>query len=651
MTDGRPQGEAVASIALRLPPIWTHQTATVAVLTLAGGALASLTTAPPGRLADPRFQIALTVYLIVVAAVVVGVVALWRARVRRQGGVPPIRFAADHLELPLSAVSLKTTRIPYADIRSLQITGGAQPSRQRLILDTSRRSFTYPLTAFVESGAVPAIARRLREKLAKLPDAVTLLALMDQRQAIAEQFARFRPLGTWAVLAIIVAVYALQFFLQGDRRDPFAAIELGANAATLVADGQWFRLATANLLHSGMLHLAVNAVSVLAVGAIVERQLGTARFLVVVLATGLISQGASALAAEWRATTLYSVGVSGALFGVLGALAVLNRRFGKQLPGGYRLPPRAWWTLLINFTVLPLAIPQLDIAAHVGGLLSGAAVGWLLCRRLEIAGRSAPGPAGWAALAGLGAAWLAAIAVAVPHATDEKRRSADRALLVRSVAVRTTSSSAIDNAFAWMIATDPAADASALSTASLLAERALSREPAGLRAQAITDTLATVRYRQGEVAAAIDLEEKLLQQPNETFASQLARFLDRHYQAHGTRLLGDPPVPARTVTVRVIPPADVVIEISEGEPLPQGAILYALVRRENRLMGLLQFKMLPRGAEGARLLRHNTELPPLGAAIAGGAEISIAQFDSSGCGCTANSALYFLYAAEVAKLP
>lgn len=76
-----------------------------------------------------------------------------------------------------------------------------------------------------------------------------------------------------------------------------------------------------------------------------------------------------------KSGVVVSLGASGALFGILGAQAVLNRLYASQLPGGYRFPAQSWWIILgVNFVALPLAVRQIDSAAHVGGLLSAKAL-------------------------------------------------------------------------------------------------------------------------------------------------------------------------------------------------------------------------------------------------------------------------------------
>ena len=92
--------------------------------------------------------------------------------------------------------------------------------------------------------------------------------------------------------------------------------ENGALAGPLVAHGDWWRLFTAAFLHYGPLHLGMNMLALFLIGSVVEQALGHLRFLALYLAAGLAGS-AGALLLTPNAPT---VGASGAIFGVLGAL-------------------------------------------------------------------------------------------------------------------------------------------------------------------------------------------------------------------------------------------------------------------------------------------------------------------------------------------
>jgi len=89
-----------------------------------------------------------------------------------------------------------------------------------------------------------------------------------------------------------------------------------------VAHGQWYRMFTAMFLHASFFHLAVNMYSLYFVGSIMEQVIGRWRFLLLYLASGLAGSAGALVLSPLTPT----VGASGAIFGVLGGLFILERR-------------------------------------------------------------------------------------------------------------------------------------------------------------------------------------------------------------------------------------------------------------------------------------------------------------------------------------
>ncbi|WP_033820435.1 rhomboid family intramembrane serine protease, partial [Kitasatospora sp. MBT63] len=129
-----------------------------------------------------------------------------------------------------------------------------------------------------------------------------------------------------------------------------------------VAEGpdQWYRLLTAMFVHAGFAHLATNMVSLLVLGPPLERALGRGRFLGLYLLSGLAG---NALAFLVSGGALYSVGASGAIFGLLGATVVLVHR--------NRAPMGPVVALLVFNLVVTFSLSWIDWRAHIGGLVAG----------------------------------------------------------------------------------------------------------------------------------------------------------------------------------------------------------------------------------------------------------------------------------------
>ena len=165
----------------------------------------------------------------------------------------------------------------------------------------------------------------------------------------------------------IVAVNAL-FFL-GQALLPGLTFRLGA-VPSAIADGQWYRLLTPMLLHGHLWHIVLNMLVLWLYGPSVEQAFGTARFVAMYVVAGFIGGVASFALGPCNSL---GVGASGAIFGIVGVLAVhlYNRRRSTFVAGYLR-------SLLIFVglnMVLGLVWPRVDLFAHLGGLVAGVALG------------------------------------------------------------------------------------------------------------------------------------------------------------------------------------------------------------------------------------------------------------------------------------
>ena len=157
----------------------------------------------------------------------------------------------------------------------------------------------------------------------------------------------------------------------------------GGNYGPSTANGEWWRLVSYQFLHSNLLHIALNMWVLWKVGSLVERLYGRLTFLTLYLVSG-ISGGL--LSIVWDPARV-TVGASGALFGLLGAMLGYLFQARTELPKSFF---RAHWLPTILFIAFNIASgffqPLIDNAVHVGGLLSGFLLGWSLARPLAITG-------------------------------------------------------------------------------------------------------------------------------------------------------------------------------------------------------------------------------------------------------------------------
>ncbi|QID18919.1 rhomboid family intramembrane serine protease [Nitrogeniibacter mangrovi] len=181
----------------------------------------------------------------------------------------------------------------------------------------------------------------------------------------------------WVTTAL-VAINFLVFAATAVQADALWHIpgsllaDWGGNYAVQTREGQLWRLFTGLFLHGGLLHVALNMLALYQAGQLAERLFGPRRFTLIYVAAGLVASVASVW---WRPNGL-SIGASGAIFGVFGALLshVLVTR--TSLPPDTFRRLRKALVIFIGYSLIAgLVLPGIDNAAHVGGLISGVLLG------------------------------------------------------------------------------------------------------------------------------------------------------------------------------------------------------------------------------------------------------------------------------------
>jgi membrane associated rhomboid family serine protease len=168
--------------------------------------------------------------------------------------------------------------------------------------------------------------------------------------------------ATMTLIAINVVVYMITAAQGGGINLPGGQLFSDwALQGLAVSDGEWWRLVTAMFLHGSVLHLMFNMLALYWLGTIIEQALGTPRFLLVYFVSGL----AGSAGALWLSSALaVTVGASGAIFGMIGALLILEYLSTGSLMG------QAMVLILINMA-LTFAVPGISIGGHLGGLVGG----------------------------------------------------------------------------------------------------------------------------------------------------------------------------------------------------------------------------------------------------------------------------------------
>jgi membrane associated rhomboid family serine protease len=195
----------------------------------------------------------------------------------------------------------------------------------------------------------------------------------DQRAA-RRYFAKGRgdgPLISVVTMIIgVTVVVSASALLSAEGQLLFDTLQLDK---AQVAAGEYWRLFTVALLHGSWLHLFFNMYALYLVGPIVERWYGPWRFLLFYLAC---TAGGS-VASFVTGGDIPAVGASGAIFGLFGLVLAASRLHRPLDRGSRALVGQLGMLILINL-VLGFAIPNIDNAAHIGGLVTGAFLGALV---------------------------------------------------------------------------------------------------------------------------------------------------------------------------------------------------------------------------------------------------------------------------------
>jgi rhomboid protease GluP len=193
------------------------------------------------------------------------------------------------------------------------------------------------------------------------------------------QATTWKPWVTYALIAANLAgfAYELSAGVSPIKPLPVDLVAVGGNLPVLTLGGEPWRLLTAMFLHAGVIHIAMNMLCLYQL-RIVERLLGRASFAALYLAAGL---GGGLLSAA-RSTPVVSVGASGAVFGLVGgfgAYLLSNRR--RLDEDAVKRQGRSLLSFLGLNVMIGFSMPSIDMSAHLGGLLAGAAAGLALTLR------------------------------------------------------------------------------------------------------------------------------------------------------------------------------------------------------------------------------------------------------------------------------
>ncbi|MEM9865018.1 MAG: rhomboid family intramembrane serine protease, partial [Myxococcota bacterium] len=189
-----------------------------------------------------------------------------------------------------------------------------------------------------------------------------------EMNAFRRAMASRKPVATYVLMATIGVVFAIQQRFGNDATPGLG--RLGALVRERVFEGEAYRLLSCSLLHGGFVHAAVNTYVLFVLGAFFERVTGSARVVTLFVLSALGGSLASATISEGG----MSVGASGAVWGLLGAHAVLAFVRHDLLPEALVAGARRAAVFNLGINVLASFHPLIDMWAHFGGGAAGAVV-------------------------------------------------------------------------------------------------------------------------------------------------------------------------------------------------------------------------------------------------------------------------------------
>lgn len=193
--------------------------------------------------------------------------------------------------------------------------------------------------------------------------------------SLRERFAR-NPitLGMIAITALVFLVQLISVQLTGID----LVLVYGAKINRAISAGEIWRIVTPIFIHLGSLHILVNMYSLFAIGPAIERLFSSPRMLAVYLLSGI-----SGVVFSMAFSPEPSVGASGSIFGLLGALGIFLYRHKSHFGRAGQMQLRQ--IVIITFLNLALGLSQqIDNWGHFGGLVMGMVLTWIAGPQLEL---------------------------------------------------------------------------------------------------------------------------------------------------------------------------------------------------------------------------------------------------------------------------
>lgn len=194
------------------------------------------------------------------------------------------------------------------------------------------------------------------------------------------EFGQFKL--TYTIIALNILAYMLTSFLSGSiiEMDWQRLVDAGAlYGPYVVFKEEWWRLGSAMFLHGGMTHLLMNMVSLYLVGRGAEIYFDGKSYITLYFFSGILGAFVS-LAVHPQGV---GVGASGAVFGLFGALAGFFLAHREKIGPQSKAFMKDFGIIILINIVFGLAVPSVDMSAHIGGLITGFVGGFMIQRNRQ----------------------------------------------------------------------------------------------------------------------------------------------------------------------------------------------------------------------------------------------------------------------------
>ncbi|MFK5976272.1 MAG: rhomboid family intramembrane serine protease [Sulfurovum sp.] len=196
-----------------------------------------------------------------------------------------------------------------------------------------------------------------------------------------EDILKYRVTYSIIIINIIVYIFSALFSMDLMDMDSRVLFDMGAlYAPVVITQNEWWRLFTAMFLHGGMMHIVMNMFSLYIIGKGVEIYFTKVSYLVIYISSGFVG----GLVSLYMHDNSIGIGASGAIFGVFGALAgffIANRAYINDNSKAFI---KNFSAIIGLNLIIGLAIPSIDMSAHIGGLIVGFIAGYILSKNPKL---------------------------------------------------------------------------------------------------------------------------------------------------------------------------------------------------------------------------------------------------------------------------